>query len=399
MINKHPVISVRNISKVYPHIGRNQKLVGKQGQTKRDFFALKNISFEVYEGDILGVIGPNGSGKSTLLKILGEITQPTSGQVEIIGKLTSIVDIGTGFHPDLSGRENIFLSGSMLGLSKKEIEMRLDAIVSFSGIGDFLEMPVKNYSSGMYLRLAFSVAFHTDIDILLLDEVIAVGDAKFRNRSFKKIKELAANGKTIILVSHNMDQIKQFANRCIYLDKGEIASMGSFGEVVKAYLSPQEKEKQPNQYVHPQGLEIKQVGIVMANPNNGLTTADDIVIRMELNKLDGDVPHQITVVLKEITGAKVLTDSFALKADQANLIKDEGCYVVTVKIEGGLLNYGVYSYDLIFTQDYGIGTITHLSDMGYFELKHADEDLTKKYKWTIDSPISKRLDWTIKHIE
>ncbi len=405
MLTNAPVISVRNISKSYHKNGGQSGQFGNlikapiraEKHQKATFLALDNISFDVYSGDILGIIGPNGSGKSTLLKILAEITQPTSGEIQLKGKLTSIIDIGTGFHPDLSGRENVFLSASLLGLSKREIVARYEEIVRFSGIRDFINMPVKYYSSGMYLRLAFSVAFHTDIDILLLDEIIAVGDAKFRNRSFEKIKSLSKNGKTILLVSHNIDQIKQFATRCIFLELGKIKAIGSVGEVIKTYLIPTlvERQNNPAIMVQPRGLQVNRVEVLLPKTKKFLTIEDDVVVQLELNKFSDDVAHQITIVVRELTGAKILIDSFAMIEGQENLICEKGIYNVEVVIEGGLLNYGFYSFDLTFTEDFGNGEIAEVADVGFFEIKHNEEDKDKSYKWMIDSPINRRLTWLI----
>lgn len=406
MTEKPPILAVRNLSKRYFRQNNRkenfgEELTGLLGRSKakntETFLALDDVSFEVYPGDILGIIGPNGAGKSTLLKLLAEITSPTSGEIEIEGKLTSIIDIGTGFHPDLSGRENIYLSASVLGLSRKETDARFDEIVNFSGIGEFLAMPVKHYSSGMYLRLAFAVAFHTDIDVLLLDEVIAVGDAKFRNKSFQKIKELADKGTTILVVSHSMEQVKQLANRCMYLEKGKIQAIGEVGEVVANYLNPVLAERQQNvgSLEQDERFRVDEVKVVPPEGKDVLTTKERFNIELHCTKAEGNTPFQITLTLSEIGGAKILMDSFAMIDGQENLIREQGRYKVSIGIEGGFLNYGTYSIGLVITEDYGRGSISQLPDIGTFELKVALEDEEKFFTRMIDCPVNKRLDWNI----
>jgi lipopolysaccharide transport system ATP-binding protein len=196
----------------------------RQGTDKstNEFWALKDVSFDVYQGEVVGIIGRNGAGKSTLLKILSQITTPTEGEVDIYGRVGSLLEVGTGFHPELTGRENIFLSGSILGMKKREIEDKLDEIVKFSEIEKFIDTPVKRYSSGMYIRLAFSVAAHMDTEIMLIDEVLAVGDAAFQKKCLGKMGDVAKVGRTVLFVSHNMNAIEQLCKSCILLESGEI---------------------------------------------------------------------------------------------------------------------------------------------------------------------------------
>jgi len=205
--------------------------------TKEDFWALKDVSFNVQKGEVIGIIGPNGSGKSTLLKILSQITPPTEGEIIIQGKVGSLLEVGTGFHGELSGRENIFLNGAILGMSKKEIREKFDRIVEFSGIGKFIDTPVKYYSSGMYVRLAFSVAAHMDPDILIIDEVLAVGDMEFQKKCLGKMDDITKEeGRTILFVSHNMDAIEKLCKRCIVLKNGSIDYIGGVEESINRYM-------------------------------------------------------------------------------------------------------------------------------------------------------------------
>lgn len=202
---------------------------------KGDFLALDNISLEVKKGDILGIIGKNGAGKSTLLKILARVTSPSSGEVSIKGRIASLLEVGTGFHPELTGRENVFLNGAILGMTKKEILSKFDEIVDFSGIGEFIDTPVKRYSSGMYVRLAFAVAAHLDPDILIVDEVLAVGDAEFRKKCLGKMSEVSKIGRTILFVSHDMSAISALCTKGILLSQGKIVYEGSVEGLISEY--------------------------------------------------------------------------------------------------------------------------------------------------------------------
>ena len=198
---------------------------------------LNGISFEVKKGEAVGLIGSNGCGKSTTLKLLTKIMYPDSGQIEMCGRVSSLIELGAGFHPDMSGRENIYINASIFGLSKKEIDSRMEDIIAFSGLRDYLDNPVRTYSSGMYMRLAFSVAINVDADILLIDEILAVGDANFQAKCFDKLREIQFHGTTIVLVAHDTSAIEGFCSKAIWINKGKIAEQGKAGEVVDAYLA------------------------------------------------------------------------------------------------------------------------------------------------------------------
>ena len=209
----------------------------KESSGPTHFWALKDASFQVNHGEAVGLIGPNGAGKSTLLKILSRITPPTRGSAVIHGRVGSLLEVGTGFHPELTGRENIFLSGTILGMRRAEVAQRLDEIVAFSEIERFLDTPVKHYSSGMYVRLAFAVAAHLETEILLIDEVLAVGDIAFQQKCLGKMGEVTRRGRTIVFVSHNMAAIERICERCLVIDQGKIVADGSPDEAIGAYLS------------------------------------------------------------------------------------------------------------------------------------------------------------------
>jgi len=269
-----PIIEIKNLSKKYniiqqrgrpgyvtlrdilTNIAKNpfkfakrkaKSAIGKMRQ--EEFWALKNISFSVEKGEVVGIIGKNGAGKSTLLKILSRITPPTEGEAIIRGRVNSLLEVGTGFHPELTGRENIYLSGAILGMSKKETKKKFDEIVDFSGVEKFIDTPVKRYSSGMKVRLGFAVAAHLEPDILLVDEVLAVGDTGFQKKCLGKMDEVTKKaGRTILFVSHNMAAIKRLCKRCILLENGRIKMIGETEDLISTYLSPQarsEKMLQP----------------------------------------------------------------------------------------------------------------------------------------------------------
>lgn len=204
-----------------------------------EIWALKDVSFEIKRGEVVGVIGPNGAGKSTLLKILSRITRPTSGYADIYGRVGSLLEVGTGFHPELTGRENVYLSGAVMGMKRDEIERRFDEIVDFSGVEKFIDTPIKHFSSGMYLRLAFAVAAHLDPEILVVDEVLAVGDAEFQKKCLGKMGEVAETGRTVLLVSHNMAAITKLSNRCMWIKSGQLQDFDLARIVANSYIESQ----------------------------------------------------------------------------------------------------------------------------------------------------------------
>jgi lipopolysaccharide transport system ATP-binding protein len=208
----------------------------RNGSRHPTVWALRDINFEVFPGEVVGIVGPNGAGKSTLLKILARITSPTTGEAHLYGQTGSLLGVGTGFHPDLTGRENIYLNGAILGMNRNEIARKFDEIVAFSEIEDFLDTPTKRYSSGMYLRLGFAIAAHLEPEILLLDEVLTVGDARFQSRCLQKIKEAGENGTTVLFVSHNVISVNQLCSRAFHIDHGRVQAEGKTDAVVDHYL-------------------------------------------------------------------------------------------------------------------------------------------------------------------
>jgi len=253
----------------------NAAINNRETKSNNDFvWALKDINFEVKQGEILGLIGKNGAGKSTLLKILSRTTAPTTGNIKIKGKIASLLEVGTGFHPDLSGRDNIFLNGAILGMNKSEIKSKFDAIVEFAGVQRYIDTPVKRYSSGMYVRLAFAVAAHLEPDILIIDEVLAVGDQEFQNKCLGKMKDVSEQGRTVIFVSHNMGAVSDLCTRAILLTQGSMKIDGPTDQVIKAYvkqnmqISINENYSIEDTTIRRGTGEIRYVGVENLNSSN-----------------------------------------------------------------------------------------------------------------------------------
>lgn len=250
-----PIVSARNIGKLY-HVGRlrgrraslsepimsavTSPFARLSGRRVDDtFWALKNISFEAHPGEVIGIIGRNGAGKSTLLRVLARITKPTTGEIDIYGRLGSLLEIGTGFHGELTGRENIFLNGTILGMKIREIKRKFDDIVAFSGVERFLETPVKHYSSGMHLRLAFAIAAHFEPEVLLIDEIVAVGDLAFQKKCFEKLRDITKEGRTVFVVGHNLDTIQNLCDRVFLLRSGVLCDEQDPTKAVAIYVAEQ----------------------------------------------------------------------------------------------------------------------------------------------------------------
>ena len=230
---------VRNFARKAVDLVHGRQVV--QGDEVEEFWALKDVSFEVKQGEVLGIVGRNGAGKSTLLKVLSRITEPTEGRVLLRGRVASLLEVGTGFHPELTGRENIFLNGAILGMTQREIRGKFDEIVAFAEVDRFLDTPVKRYSSGMYVRLAFAVAAHLEPEILIVDEVLAVGDAEFQKKCLGKMSEVAGGGRTVLFVSHNLAAVEALCDTCVGLDHGTIFQKGSAVEVISSYVKTAQK--------------------------------------------------------------------------------------------------------------------------------------------------------------
>lgn len=313
------------------------------------FWALRDVSLEVHEGEVLGLIGRNGAGKTTLLKILSRITRPTTGWAEIRGRVRSLLEVGTGFHGELSGRENAYLSGSILGMSKREIDRKFDEIVAFAEIDKFIDTPVKHYSSGMYVRLAFAVAAHLEPEILLVDEVLAVGDISFQRKCLGKMGDVARAGRTVILVSHNLGAISRLCNRVVWMDFGSIKMNGQTDTIVTAYQSA-EFTRQPL-WQRPASLNgssdfrFLKVGLKFTNGTYSSQFAGNQTITVEIEyevarQLSG---CQIGSRILNSEGIVIFTTSDADGLGVSAAPKEPGKYRARFEIPGGLLAPGSYT--------------------------------------------------------
>lgn len=309
------------------------------------FWALQDINLEIERGERVGIIGHNGAGKSTLLKIISRITPPTKGKIVLEGRVASLLEVGTGFHPELTGRENVYLNGSILGLQKKEIARRFDAIVDFSGVASFVDMPLKQYSSGMQMRLAFAVAAHLDADVLLIDEVLAVGDMAFQKKCIGKMEEISkGEGKTILFVSHNMNYITGFCNKAVLLERGQVKQQGDATAVINAYLnSLQEKSVNGEAAVGNSVVRLLNVETVnhKGEPATSFTVSEKVGIRMTYRVLAGGHVLWLGHNVHNLNGVNVF-DTHSVTAEQYSRPHAAGEYAATVWIPPHLLNTGSY---------------------------------------------------------
>jgi lipopolysaccharide transport system ATP-binding protein len=317
---------------------------------KEEFWALKDVNFEVQPGEVIGIIGSNGAGKSTLLKILSQITPPTTGEIRINGRVGSLLEVGTGFHPELTGRENILLNGAILGMKKKEIIKKFDAIVEFAGIEKFLDTPVKYYSSGMYVRLAFSVAAHMEPDILIVDEVLAVGDAEFQKKCLGKMEEVTQKeGRTILFVSHNMAAIKRLCSNCILLKNGEIIKSGKTSEVLDYYLNKQQNLNSVTLFSkknRPYG-QFTKVSILNKDdrPSAQIPISENFFIEIEYEIYQPI--RQKTIFANFFVQGDLLFISTASDQDGKYFNYDTGKYITRISIPSFLFQVGNIYFNLV----------------------------------------------------
>jgi lipopolysaccharide transport system ATP-binding protein len=308
-----------------------------------DFWALRDVTFEVGQGEVVGIIGRNGAGKSTLLKILSRITEPTQGRVEINGRVASLLEVGTGFHPELTGRENIFLNGAILGMTRVEIKKKFDEIVAFAGVEKFLDTPVKRYSSGMYVRLAFAVAAHLEPEILIVDEVLSVGDAAFQEKCLGKMEKVAGEGRSVLMVSHNMSTIQQLCKRCILVRQGQIYKTGEPAELIGDYLSDSKPESDldiRNWQDRRGSGEARLVRLTIADENGSPTGAcafgSTVCFQIEAEVYEPLVDPSFGVVVHGSSGEPLL--DLRSTHDGLRLGRVQG----PVRVQGQLGNLGLY---------------------------------------------------------
>jgi lipopolysaccharide transport system ATP-binding protein len=287
------VRNARNFTRKAIDVVHGRQIV--EGDAVEDFWALKDVSFEIDCGDVLGIVGPNGAGKSTLLKILSRITEPTKGRVTIRGRVASLLEVGTGFHPELSGRENVFLNGAILGMTRAEIRTHFDEIVAFAGVERFLDTPVKRYSTGMQVRLAFAVAAHLRSEILIVDEILAVGDGEFQKKCLGKMGDVARSGRTVLLVSHNLGSLRALCSRGILLSEGRLITAGGINDVLKAYST----KNQLSSRIYPEDSVVRRVAVYQV--------MDKIILEMEYAELRGKLTIPgFSFVIHETDGRPIL---------------------------------------------------------------------------------------------
>lgn len=313
-------------------------------------WALKDVSFDLEQGDTLGIIGKNGAGKSTLLKLLSRVTSPTQGQIKIKGRIASLLEVGTGFHPELTGKENIYMNGAILGMTKREITGKLDEIVDFAGVALYLNTPVKRYSSGMYVRLAFAVAAHLEPEILIVDEVLAVGDADFQKKCLGKMGDVASHGRTIIFVSHNMQAVQSLCKKALYLKHGQVADMGRTDKVINNYLAREVKDRLSVTWDEgdaPGNDLIRLVSGEVLPDLNGedailVTTPIGIRVRFHLHR---EMELNISLFLYTAAGNCIFNVATPARKLQP------GLHESVLKIPGKLLNDDLYTINLFFVKD------------------------------------------------
>lgn len=331
------VQGTRNVARMGRDMLRGRALVA--GDTVEEFWALRDVNFEIKRGDVVGVIGRNGAGKSTLLKVLSRITEPTLGRVAIHGRVASLLEVGTGFHPELTGRENIYLNGAILGMTRTEIRRKFDEIVAFAEVERFLDTPVKRYSSGMYVRLAFGVAAHLEPEILVVDEVLAVGDAEFQKRCLGKMREVANGGRTVLFVSHNMGAISSLCARGLYLQSGQLLLDAPVMEVVSRYAAA---GVQMSRYAIPDGLAAPSVHIATADL---LLDGENALIQLCIRS-DRRLSVIVNARIRDGVGAPVGMSSLGGFEPSSMATLEAGLSHITMRLELPTLANGSYSVDL-----------------------------------------------------
>ena len=420
-----PIITVKNISKKYnithqkggyiamrdvmaniakkPLSFLKRKVNAIAGKTtKEDFWALKDIDFEVFKGEAIGIIGANGAGKSTLLKILTGITPPTTGEIKMHGKVASLLEVGTGFHQELTGRENIFLNGAILGMTKEEIAEKFDAIVEFSGVKKFIDTPVKRYSSGMMVRLGFSVAAHMEPDILLVDEVLAVGDADFQKKCLGKMDEVTGQeGRTILFVSHNLTAIQNLCKRCILIEEGKIKMIGKTEDVIDKYLNINKNLtnislKNRTDRTGRGNIEFTDIKILGENEKENLFIGEDIKFILKIkNTYAHNKKIRLSLSIRSIENNTGLISCDSLINNEDYLIRANSEQDFTCILYSPQLNCGEYQINIaIFLQNQAedwIVSAQRIEIKPKNSIKHSNKmfQMFSHFKWETNNLIKK----------
>ncbi len=365
----------------------------------REFWALKDVSFDVAAGEVVGIIGRNGAGKSTLLKVLSRITEPTEGHADITGRVASLLEVGTGFHPELTGRENILLNGAILGMRRAEIRERFDEIVAFAEVESFIDTAVKHYSSGMYLRLAFAVAAHLQPEILFIDEVLAVGDAAFQRKCLGKMGDVSRAGRTVFFVSHNMSAVQSLCQRVIWLDRGKLARDGQTSTVVAEYMraaaTSTADRTWPDAATAP-GNDRIRVRAVRLQTDDGcaieeMTIRTSFTLEIQYWNLVPDTLLNLSLAIFNQEGLQVLASTTSLDPNWHGKPHPVGLFTSRCRIPGDLLNDGLYRTELMFVKDSAIA-LYKMDDLISFEL-HDEPSARGDYYGVWPGVVRPRLAW------
>lgn len=366
--------------------------LGGAADEANQFWALKDVNFEVQPGEVLGIIGRNGAGKSTLLKILSRITAPTRGRVTVQGRMASLLEVGTGFHPELSGRENIFLNGAILGMARADIRRKFDEIVAFAEVEKFIDTPVKRYSSGMYVRLAFAVAAHMDPDILVIDEVLAVGDSQFQQKCLSKLENSRNEGRTVLVVSHNLPMISRLCSAALWINHGEVIEYGGIEQVASKYLSMNSvdaSEWKPNP--HPDSaFEYKSVAIVASQgcTPESISASHGFAIQFSYVVHSQELTGRISLLIRDQKDNIVLTSTNTDADSFINMRWAKGHYLESCSVPGNLLAPGIYY--LTISQPLVDGNIIH-EKICRFEISSADSLQGRDGREGVITPL---LEWS-----
>lgn len=412
-----PAIEIRNLGKEYklaaaqPYIALRDIISGSvknmfrpDNKPVEKFWALQDINLDIQPGERVGIIGRNGAGKSTLLKIISRITPPTTGKAIIRGRVGSLLEVGTGFHPELTGRENIYLNGSILGLKKAEINKQLDAIIDFSGVEKFIDTPLKHYSSGMQLRLAFSVAAHLEPEILLIDEVLAVGDIEFQKKCIGKMEEVSkSHGRTILFVSHNLDSLRKFCPITILLDKGKIIDQGSTEKIISLYVAKHLETNAEVTWANGSHSYNNEVTLYKAwlHDGSGLTrsrydTTEKLGISMDYEVMKDDIAftHGINVFNQEQVN---IFNSHDVTTGNGDRRKKKGRYTATVWIPGNLLPEGIFSISVAIFLPNPLDVLIHEQNKLSFEMYTDFSKLSARGNYSDDFPgvVRPLLNWEL----
>jgi lipopolysaccharide transport system ATP-binding protein len=391
-------VLIHNVKSIFSN--KYKKEIASEQDTKEEFWALKDVTFKIEAGDRMGIVGSNGAGKSTLLKVLSRITEPTYGKVSLKGRIASLLEVGTGFHPELTGRENVYLNGAILGMKKSEITRQFDEIVAFGGIEKFLDTPVKRYSSGMYVRLGFAIAAHLEPEILIVDEVLAVGDAEFQKKSIGKMEDVSKSGRTLIFVSHNMTAVQGLCNKSIFMQKGKMIEYGDTSHVIGTYMSKISKTSLEQVWsdskVAPGNdmVRLKAVKVIPTLENNqtNIDVRTEIKVQVDFENYIGNSALNISLHLNSMTGETVFNVGTISTRFNVGLIRAE------LLIPGNFLNDGSYSISVMIVKDTST-VLFEMSEAIIFDVEDFREGTGWYGKWPGAVRPTSYLNFPIKYID